>query len=317
MIPSDAAPPSGPIAVVVVSYFSAAVLERCLASLAGAAPRRGVRPIVVDNASGDDSAAIAARAAGTDAVVRLPGNRGFAAGVNAGLAAAGDAPWVAVLNPDTEVPPGALDALADALEARPRAGLAGPRVVGLDGRAERTVGRFPSLARERAHSLLLDRLPGVEGRSAPAPAATEAVDWVSGCAWLVRGAAARAVGPLDEGYFMYFEDVDYCRRLCDAGWEVLHVPGATVRHGLGLGSGRTGTVPADGGPALIRYFAKFHPEVPPAAVARLLARGWRVRRAWRRLRAALGDASSAAVARRYERALDSLRDATAAGAGRR
>lgn len=294
-----------PIAVVVVSHQSAAVLAGCLDALPAAAPRRGVRVCVVDNASTDDSVAIASARLGESSVLRLGENRGFAAGVNAGLAAL-PGTWYAVLNPDTATPAGALDALADVLEANPRAGLAGPRVRARNGRPEASVGRFPSLTRERAHTWLLDRLLGFEGRLAPFPARTGPVDWVSGCAWMLRAEALRQVGPLDEGYFMYYEDVDYCRRLHDAGWEVLAVPEIAIVHGLGEGSSGSAAIPADGGPALLRYFEKFHAEVPVTRVRALLMRGWRLRLAWRRLRAALGDRRSARLARRYRIALDAL-----------
>jgi len=293
--------PDGPIAAIVVTYQSAATLARCLAALRAAAPRRGLDLRVVDNASTDGSAALAEAALGPEGVLRLPANRGFAAGVNAGIAAT-DAPWIAVLNPDVEVPPGGLDRLADVLERHPRAGLAGPRAVGDGGRPEHTVGPFPSPGREWAHSWLLDHL-GWPGRFARPPRATATVDWVSGCAWLLRAAAVRAAGPLDEDYFMYFEDVDYCRRLRDAGWDVIHVPEVAWVHGLGRGSSETGLQPADGGAAALRYFTKFHPELPRARARSLLVRGWRLRLAWRRLRARLGDAGSAAVARRYEIAI--------------
>jgi N-acetylglucosaminyl-diphospho-decaprenol L-rhamnosyltransferase len=292
----------GPIGAVVVTFESAATLGRCLAALRAAAPRRGLEIRVVDNASTDGSFALAESALGPGGVIRMPANRGFAAGVNAGMMAL-ETPWIAVLNPDVEVPPGGLDRLADALERHPRAGLAGPRAIGGDGHPERTVGPFPSPAREWAHSWLLDHV-GWPGRFAPQPRATRAVDWVSGCAWLLRAEAARAVGPLDEAYFMYFEDVDYCRRLREAGWDVIHVPEVAWVHGLGRGSRETGLQPADGGRAALRYFAKFHPDLSQDRARALLLRGWRLRLAWRRLRARLGDAHSTAVARRYEIAIE-------------
>lgn len=297
--------PAGPIAALVVTHDSAAVVERCLISLREAAPRRGLEIRVVDNASRDDGPERAARLIGAERVLRLPSNRGFAAGVNAGLEAV-PAPWRAVLNPDTVVAPGALDALADLLEARPRAALVAPRMRGEDGRVEATTGRFPTLARERAHTWLLDRLLGLEGRGMRFPNRTEPVDWVSGCAWLLRTDAYEAVGPLDEDYFMYYEDVDYGRRLHDAGWEVLATPEVELVHAIGQGSSGTSRIPAEGGAALVRYFGKFHPEVAPADVRALLANGWRLRLAWRRLRKALGDRASARVARRYELALEAL-----------
>ena len=292
--------------MVVVSYESAGVLDACLGSLERAAPVHGVEIRVVDNGSADPSAAIAERRVGAARVVRRARNDGFAAGVNAGLDALAPlgVPCYAVLNPDTITPPGALDRLADVLGSDDRAALVGPRVLSPDGVPESTVGRFPTLDRERAHTWWLDQLLGREGRRAPFPRHTAEVDWVSGCAWMLCAIARRETGPLDEGYFMYWEDVDYCRRLRDRGWKVLATPDVTIEHGLGRGSQRTGTVPADGGIALLRYFAKFAPDVPEETVLALLQRGWSIRRTWRALRAAFGDRASAAAVRRYTLAID-------------
>jgi len=293
------------IRVVVVTHDSASVIESCLLSLTAAAPRRGLEIVVVDNASTDGSADLAAARVGVAGVRRLPLNLGFAAGVNAGFAGFEGA-WFAVLNPDTVLPRGVLDVLTDALESCPRAGLVAPRVRDLSGGVERTVGRFPTLARERAHAMFLDRLGGLEGRHAPFPRHLAEVDWVSGCAWLLRAEALRSVGPLDEGYFMYVEDVDYCRRLRDAGWSVLALPEAEVLHARGGGSRASAALPADGGPALLRYFTKFHPDVVAEQVRVTLARGWRLRRLLHRVLGALGRRRSRVMAGRYALALAML-----------
>lgn len=291
------------IAAVVVTYESSSVIERCLRALIGSAPRRPLNIRVVDNASSDDSAEIAARVVGVDHVIRLPQNRGYGAGVNAGLASA-RVPWYAVINPDVETPPGSLDSMVDILEQNPGAGVVGPRVRDGSGGYEDSVGHFPTLERERVHALYLHRVLGREGRFRPFPGRTAEVDWTSGCAWAIRGAALADTGPLDEEYFMYHEDVDFCRRMHLAGWSVLATPDVTVSHLRGQGSKRTGTLPADGGPALVRYFTKFHPEIPAAEVRRVLRRGWQLRAAWHGMRAQLGNARSAALATRYRLALE-------------
>ena len=297
-----------PIGAVVVTYESAAVIADCLESLAAAAPIRGIEIRVVDNASRDGTADIAERILGPGRVIRCPSNRGFAAGVNAGLAAL-DTPWLAVVNPDVRVPRGSFDRLADELAARNRAGLIAPHVIDGTGQPEPNVGRFPTLARERAHTWFLDRIAGAQGRLGTFPAATAPVDWVSGCLWLMRRDAWRATGALDEGYFMYYEDVDYCRRMHDAGWEVVATPAVEVVHTRGRGSSATGTVPADGGISVVRYFGKFVPGVTEREVRSLLRTGWKLRLGWRRLRMALGDRASAEAARRYELAIRQLDDA--------
>lgn len=287
---------------VVVTYESADVIGDCLHALRGAAPRRGVEIRVVDNASRDDGAARAAAILGEACVRRLGANRGFAAGVNAGLIGA-DAPWLAIVNPDLRTAPGMLDALADFLERAPRAGLAGPRVDLPDGSREPTAGVFPTPGRERAHAWMADRWLGRRGRRRPQPEQPEAVDWVSGCAWVLKRAAWEQVGALDETFFMYFEDVDYCRRLGDAGWEVWCVPSAGAVHHRGTGSKQSGTVPADGGPAAVRYLAKHFPGPGQDRLAEILRTGWRIRVWLHSILSALGRRRSGALARRYREAL--------------
>lgn len=287
------------IVAVIVAYESMGALERCITALREAAPRRGVRIIVVDNASADGSADLAERLLCAGDVLRLPENRGFAAGVNAGFSAAGAAPWLALVNPDVVVSPSSLDDLVDVLEREPRVGMVGPRCVTPAGAVERTVGAFPTPGREWVHSWLLHGL-GLPGRLVKMPVRTADVEWLSGCGWVLRAQAAAEAGPLDDGYFMYYEDVDYCRRMCVAGWRVVHVPEVVWQHGVGRGSALTGMQPADGGAAALRYFAKHHPGTPQSHVRRMLLRGWRLRRAYRLIRAALGDSRSRGLARRYE-----------------
>jgi GT2 family glycosyltransferase len=302
---------SGPVSVIVVSFESEARLDPCLASLEAAAPRRGLDVHVVDNASADDSVLVATRRLGAGRVHRLAENRGFPAGVNAGLARAAGS-YVAVLNPDTIVLPGCLDRLADELDRHARAGLVAPRVVGAGGRPEASVGHFPSGRRERNHALGLHRLARGRGRTRPFPDRTARVDWASGCAWLLRAAAARDVGPMDEGFFMYFDDVDYCRRLWAAGWAVLASPSAHVVHATGQGSRATAALPAEGGASPLRYFAKHLPREDAERARRWLLRGWRLRAIAHGLGGRLGLEGAAARAARFDLAL-SCADAMTSG----
>lgn len=298
------------LTAVVVSYLSAHVLDRCLASLEGAAPRRGTHIIVVDNASHDGSADIARQRLGAGQVICLQKNRGFAAGVNA-VARDFRGRALALINPDVEMPPGSLDALADVLDAHPGAGLVAPRVVSNAGAVEHTVGYFPTLRRAWQQALGLHALPGIVGRVARFPSRTAPVDWVSGCAWLVRGDAMRAVGPLCEDYFMYWEDVDYCRLLHEGGWDVLATPDVCVVHTAGTGSAETEMLPADGGLGLSRYFARFHPDVSQSAVRRMMIASATLRRTGHAWRARGGNSRSAMLARRYALTLDLLRSSAA------
>jgi GT2 family glycosyltransferase len=300
--PVNGRPGSPEICAVVVLYQSARVIERCLEALRAAAPRRGVTIRVVDNASTDDGAMRAARLIGEQNVRRRAANGGFAAGVNTGLAGASE-PWLAVVNPDLIFAPGSLDALADFLESHPTAGLVGPRVELQEGGREETAGDFPTPHREWAHAWMLDRLLGLPGRHRPQPVRPERVDWTSGCAWLIRREAWSGGGPLDEGYFMYFEDVDLCRRLLDAGWESWCCPGVFAVHARGTGSSESGALPADGGEAAVRYMMRFHPGADGVGAVRTLRHGWWLRANLHRVLAVLGSERSRRLLPRYRSAL--------------
>jgi hypothetical protein len=148
------------------------------------------------------------------------------------------------------------------------------------------------------------RFPGVEGRRAAAPSGCASVDWVSGCAWLLRAEAVREVGPLDETYFMYYEDVDFCHRLHQAQWDVIACSEPVVFHTVGRGSSATSAIPADGGVAPLHYFEKFTDPAATRAARRWLRLGWGLRLAWRTGRVALGHAASRREAQRYRLALE-------------
>ena len=300
-----AAPDPAQIGAVVVIHESAGVIRGCLETLRESAPRRGLAILVVDNASTDDGADVAAGILGPERVLRLEENHGFAAGVNAGFARLGQ-PWLAIVNPDLAFARGALDRLADFLEGHPRAGLAGPRVRLANGAIEPTAGVFPTIAREEAHAWMLDRWLGRPGRSRRQPPAAERADWISGCAWLLRREAWQAAGPLDEDYFMYVEDIDYGRRLANAGWEVWIEPAIEAVHARGTGSRRSALLPADGGPALAHYFAKHEPQVPQRRLLAALRSGWALRRALHALLARAGRRESRMLERRYALALERI-----------
>jgi N-acetylglucosaminyl-diphospho-decaprenol L-rhamnosyltransferase len=162
-------------------------------------------------------------------------NLGFAAANNRGMELTGS-PFVMLLNPDAVLLPGALDALLAAAEADPRAGIVGAKILSPDGSVQAgSFGRFPSLAEGLRLRLwrASQRLCGNSSLSPKAPASTASVDWVTGAAMLVRREAVDEVGPMDEGFFLYYEDTDWCHRMRDKGWGVLLEPGAHVLHHLG------------------------------------------------------------------------------------
>jgi GT2 family glycosyltransferase len=236
--------------VVIVNYRTADLTLDCLESLQEEVHSvSGTRVVVVDNASGDDSVArleAAVRTRGWASIEPLERNRGFAAGNNAAirpvLAAANPPRYVLLLNPDTIVRPGALRALVDFMDSRPDVGIAGSRLEEPDGTPQRSAFRFPSVLGELEGGLRLGAASRLLGRWVVAPevpAGPGLTDWVAGACMMIRTTIFTAIGLLDEGYFMYFEEVDFCHRARRAGWPCWYVPAARVVHLVGQSSGVT------------------------------------------------------------------------------
>lgn len=222
------------LTVVVVSYNTAALLERCLGSLrAQALPGREI--VVVDNASSDASAALVREQFPEVRLIANTRNVGFGAACNQGIAAS-DGGLVVLVNPDCEMAPGSLQGFADFMAAHPRCAVAGGRLVYGDGSYQESSFRFPTLAQ-----IFLDFFPlnwrltrsRLNGRY---PAAWDTlafqIDHPLGALLCVRRAAIAQVGVFDPAFFMYAEEVDWCLRFKRAGWEVWHCPAAlAVHHG--------------------------------------------------------------------------------------
>jgi N-acetylglucosaminyl-diphospho-decaprenol L-rhamnosyltransferase len=228
-------PPTAPracLSIVIVSFNTAALLRACLLSLPWRSDDLALDVIVVDNGSTDGSADMVAAAFPAARLIALADNTGFAAATNRGLARARGA-FLCLLNPDTVVAPGALEAVVAWLAAHPRAGVAAPRLLNPDGSPQAVGFRFPG-----PWQVALDWFPlhprllgsRLNGRYPPPWPAPFRIDHPLGACFIVRRAAAATVGLLDEGYFMYSEEVDWCRRLAAAGWEAWTVPAATVVH---------------------------------------------------------------------------------------
>lgn len=240
-----------PLAVVVVNFRTAGLVVDCLRSLAPeVAALPGTRVVVVDNASGDGSAeriraAIAAEGFGGWAeAVPLPDNRGFSAGNNAALrrllAAPSPPGWFLLLNPDTVVRPGALAALLACGEASPDTGIVGSRLEDPDGTPQPSTFRFHGVLNQLDGALglgLASRLLSRWALVQPPPPPGGRVDWVSGASLLVRREVLEAVGLLDEGYFLYYEEVDLCLRAARAGWACRFEPRSRVVHLVGKATG--------------------------------------------------------------------------------
>jgi N-acetylglucosaminyl-diphospho-decaprenol L-rhamnosyltransferase len=223
------------VAVVVVTYESRDLALAALDSLRahGGLP---LEVVVVDNASTDGTAAALRERHPRARVVANGENTGFARACNQGWRAS-SAPLVLFLNPDAEVLPGAISALADVLDGRPDVGVAGPRTLNDDGTVQVSTGRDLTIASERRQRRLVAgvraRQPWALGEAEARHSRPHEPDWVSGACLMARRSALEAVGGLDERFFLYEEDADLCRRIRTAGFRVVFTPEAVVRHRLG------------------------------------------------------------------------------------
>lgn len=229
--------------VVVVSYNSRDRLRDCVGPLAGA---EDIHVIVVDNASPDRS--LEAVSELDVQAVPLDTNLGFAHGCNVGWHA-GDAPSVLFLNPDARATPEAVRRMASLLEADPAVGAVGPKILNGDGTVDFSRRRFPRLSSTFGQALFLHRIfpralwaDETIRREEGYEVAGEA-EWLSGACLLVRRTLLERLGGLDEGFFMYCEDKDLCRRIWDAGATVRYEPSAVVAHEGGGSAPRSFLLP--------------------------------------------------------------------------
>jgi hypothetical protein len=231
------------VAVVIVSYRSAELAVESLRSVAAERSAGGldIRAVVVDNASGDApriEGALAENGWGSwVTVVLAPRNGGFAYGNNLGIRHAlqsGPVHYVYLLNPDAQVRPGAIGALVRFLESQPRIGIAGSSFENQDGSEWPIAFRFPSLVSEFSQAVAFGPLLRLLDRWAVArrmsQTARQRVDWICGASMMIRAAVLEAIGGLDEGYFLYFEETDFCLRARRAGFATWYVPESRVMH---------------------------------------------------------------------------------------
>ena len=265
------------LSIVIVSYNACADLARCLESLASNPPRVDHAIVVVDNASTDGSADMV-RARWPEArVLDAGGNLGFSRANNLGIRAT-SSELVLLLNGDTVVGPGAIDALVDRLDALPDVAAVGPRLIDGAGRAELSFGpMIGPLADARQKLLVRGNNAGVGPIVRYVDRATrreQDVDWVTGACLLVRRADADSAGLLDERYFMYTEDVDFCAALRAQGRRILFTPAAQIVHLRGRSAG---TAPRATAAAYrrsqIAFYEKYHPGWTPFLRAYLKMRG--------------------------------------------
>jgi N-acetylglucosaminyl-diphospho-decaprenol L-rhamnosyltransferase len=239
--------------VVVVAYRSGDHLRRAVEGLAGLP---GVHVVVVDNACPDRSFRAVEDLAVE--VIHASANGGFAAGCNIGIAASGS-PLVLLLNPDASIGSDDLARLRDALEAAPEIAAAAPRIMQADGALAWSLRRFPRVRTTFAQALYLHRLAPRAGwadeviRDEAVYARPGDVEWASGAALLIRRSLLTQLGGLDDGFFLYCEDMDLCRRVQLAGFRIVFEPSALAQHVGGASSSSRGALLAVLATSRMRY----------------------------------------------------------------
>ncbi len=260
------------ILTIIVNYRTPELAEKCLEALANErSGNAGLSAIMVDGNSGDGSAERLAGFLtrtgfdGWTALLPLDFNGGFGWANNQAILSRGaDLPdYIYLLNPDAEVTPGAVASLAAVLDTHPRVAAVGSQLIEADGAPAASAFRFPSAGREfvrGSQTFALHRLLGIPP-IVLAPREAGPVDWVTGASVMLRRDALTETGLFDDGFFLYFEEVELMRRLTRAGWQIWCEPQSRVRHIGGASTGVDGTQARKAKPAYWfasrnRYFAR-------------------------------------------------------------
>ncbi|MDD5110146.1 MAG: glycosyltransferase family 2 protein [Patescibacteria group bacterium] len=258
------------ISVVILNYRQRGLVRQCLRGVLLSKPRCSYEVIVVDNHSHDRCLEMVAEQFPWAVRLQSPVNGGFSAGNNLGIRTARGR-YILILNPDIALLEGQLDALLEFCESHPRVGVVGPRLTYPLGAPQESCRRFPQLFIPLYRRTLLGRLPSVQ-RKLDAflmrdfnHAECRPVDWLMGACLLVRRETFDAVGLFDEKYFLYYEDLDFCRRCWDAHWEVwyvAHVAPVHYHQRLSAHGGRLTAVVANRAAwhhlrSALRYYGKY------------------------------------------------------------
>ena len=230
------------LAIVIVTYNSREEIDSCLQSLVGHTAPFPTTITVVDNQSTDGTAAhVREKWSSAVRVIDAGGNVGFARANNIGIRAT-DSEYVLLMNPDTEAPPGAIQALVRGLASHPEAAIAGARLLGPTGFPELSwgppIGPWNELKQKIFSGLYHRKMRSIVRKVDKLSRQAREVAWVSGACMVIRRADLDAVGMLDERYFMYTEDVDLCVQMAKRGRRTLYVAGAEVLHYRGRSAAR-------------------------------------------------------------------------------
>lgn len=277
--PSESNPCPVPLLVAIVNYRTADLSISALRSLLTELPTLpGMQAVVVDNDSGDGSVEKIAQAIESEgwgswaSVVPAEKNGGFAYGNNAAIRPAFQSdtppPYYMLLNSDAEARPGSMKALVDFMDANPKAGIAGSCIEKFDGELWPIAFRFPSILSELDSGLrlgfvskLLSRWVVAQTMATDRP---QQIDWMPGACMIIRREVFESVGLMDDHYFLYYEETDFCLQAKRAGWECWYVPESKVMHLAGQSTGVTGRdraqkrIPQYVWDSRRRYFVKNH-----------------------------------------------------------
>lgn len=248
------------LAVIIVNYNTGDYLERCLASLETHRGDVGIDVLVIDNASVDGSHTRAIAAHPWARLIENQENIYLSPAWNQGIRAT-DAPYVLLLNPDTEWWVGTLADYVAVARAHPRAGIVGPMIRNLDGTVYPSGRPLPSVVDAVGHGFVGPIMPNnrftrryhMEGWDRTTE---REVDWVSGACMLLPRKVFEDVGMLDESFPLFAEELDMATRLRDAGWSVLYTPDVEVLHALGISRGRSRRMSVMHSTSVYRYYRK-------------------------------------------------------------
>ena len=256
-------PPPPDLSIIIVSWNVRDLLQACLRSIVTYKYDLSLEVIVVDGASVDGSPAMVSELFPWVNLIACDENVGFPRGNNIGLAKA-NGRYLLLLNPDTEIIGDALPKMLAYLEKHPEVGLVGPQLLNSDGSVQSSRRRFPKLITGLVESTWLEPvapksvLRHYYGEDLPDDATAE-VDWVTGACMLTRREIYKTLGGMDEDYFMYSEELDWSRRIKNAGWRIVYFPGAQVLHHVGKSSEQAVTARhINFQRAKLRYFRKYH-----------------------------------------------------------
>jgi GT2 family glycosyltransferase len=259
------------LSIIIVSFNTRKLLEECLESVYGTRPNVSFEVIIVDNASSDGSGEMVTKQYPTAILIQNHNNSGFAAAINQGLRRSRGR-CALFLNSDTRICVDALERMVAFLKSNPGAGIVGPQLLNPNGTLQPSGNRIPTVWRQLWWCLPFHRKHDpAAGLSRYLDTCRDynclvEVDEVSGAALMVRREVWESIGLLDENYFFYFEDVDFCIRAKRAGWRVLYLPSAKIVHHWGMSVREAGVViQVKSLPGHFHYMRKVHGRLPELA----------------------------------------------------